>query len=141
MLCLVAVLTGCDRGPAQNEAPASGVSPSAKPGVIDRMQDPVYTNALVQSRKAQVGLAKRVEPVVRQMESMKAKARTALPKDATEAQVLEELDLHPAKYPGWRELKVRAVELEANLKQEQKAARDLIRARIERERADKKAAN
>lgn len=131
MLCLVAFLTGCDKGPARE--------PAAAPLVVDRMKDPVYTNALVTSRKEQVALVKRAEPVRQQMEIFRKKARAALPKDATEEQVLEELDLHPSKYPGWRELKESAEKLEADLKKEQQAVRELIRARIQKETADKKA--
>lgn len=104
------------------------------------MKDPAYTNALTTALKEQKDLVRRMEPLRRLMEGMKERARKALPKGATEAQVMEELDFHPEKYAGWRELKSRAAELEQDLRKKQKSARETVRARIERETAEKKAA-
>lgn len=134
--CLFAALCGCGKRPESVSAPP----PPPKPAVLDRMQDPVYTNALMEARREQVARVRRAEPVLKLMDSMKARARKALPQGATEARVLEELDAHPAKYPGWRELRTRAAELEREQEKGRREARALVRARILQEAADRKAA-
>lgn len=119
----------------------SGCEKGSKPTTpIDRTEDPAYTEMLKKSRSEQVEIAKGRQSIARNMERMRQRARDVLGKDATEAQVAAELDAHPEKYPGWRELKARAQESEQKMKAVNEKTRAAIRARILKEAADRRAA-
>jgi len=135
MLCLFAALCGCEKA---SEPSSTG---SQAPGaVVDRMKDPAYTNALKTARDEQVDVARRAMKLRPQLESFEKKARAALPKDATAEQVRSELTGHPERYPGWRELDEQMARFEATLKARQAKARVLVRARVEKEAAERAAA-
>lgn len=147
--CLVMALCGCGKKeePVQTAAPDQNVVPvqedqtggSTQSGTIDRMQDPVYTNDLRQAVVDQKNLARREGAVRRQMMAMMEKARKALPTDATEAQILEELNFNPDKYPGWAELKGKDQEFADESKKMTRATAERIRARIQQEKAERSA--
>ena len=67
---------------------------------------------------------------------MLERARAALGAEATDEQVIAELDAHPAKYPGWRELKEQLEQAERDRKQAYLKTREIVRARILKEAAD-----
>lgn len=106
----------------------------------DRMQDPVYTNALASAHKKQVAIVRRQQTLRANMKRMKERARAALGKDATDEQIAAELAANPAKYPGWRELKAQDDQAEQERKAEYLKTRQIVRARILKETADQKKA-
>lgn len=127
---LFTAFSGCEKGS----------TPTVPAEPVDRTQDSAYVETLKQSRREQVGIAKRQQSIARNMERMRQRARDVLGKDATDAQVEQELDAHPEKYPGWRELKVGAGESEKQMKDANAKTRATIRARILQEAAERKAA-
>lgn len=126
-LVFFAALTGCEK-----DKPA--------PGPQERATDPAYRSALKESRDSQKAIAHRRLPLEANAERMRARAKAALGKDATDAQVEAELDANPAKYPGWRELKSSLTQAEKDMNAEQARVRATIRQRILKEAAEKKAA-
>ena len=60
---------------------------------------------------------------VAQMEELVARARAALPKDATDEQVKQELESNPEKYPGWKALSSALVKANAELEKQMGTAR------------------
>ncbi len=105
-----------------------------------RGDDPAYRKALKETRVRQgekVGVRDRV---VSQMQELVARARAALPKNATDEQVKAELDGNPQKYPGWKALSAALAKTDADLEAEMAKARNTVRARILKEAADRKAA-
>ena len=126
VMLLFAAVCGCEKEPvaAQQEAPAP------------RAQDPVYTQALHRVQTQRRAIAAHRWKVVEQMEALVARARKALPADATEEQVRDELLNHPRKYPGWRELSRMLREHNAKAEKDLEDARRLVAARIRQEQAD-----
>lgn len=120
----IAALCGCEK----------------KPEVYTvRGEDPVYQNALRETharQNEQAAVRNRIEP---QLKELVARARAALPKDATDEQVRAELEAHPEKYPGWKALSGALAKTNANLEREMACARATVRARILKEAADRRA--
>jgi len=138
VFCLLVALCGCDKAPEPTAAPGSAVV--VERPVSDRMQDAVYTNALMKSRGEIVDRARRGALVRNQLAALEARARKALAKDATEEQVQAELTGHPERYPGWRELKNAVARLDDDLKRQRDGIAKTIRERVNREAADRAAA-
>lgn len=135
-LCAAAV-SGCKRRQPQSVDGLEGVSGGGDgPAVVtNRMQDPVYRQALDDNRQSQVQKAAVRHAVVGRMERMIAEVRAALPAGADDEAVKAEL----AKRPEWKVLEeenARALaEVEATLAE----ARESIRRRMEAEARDVKA--
>ncbi len=125
----IAAFCGCEKKPCEK-----------KPEVYTvRGEDPVYQNALRETRmrqNEQAAVRARIEP---QLQELVARARAALPKDATDEQVRAELEAHPERYPGWKALSSALVKANAKLEQEMARARATVRARILKEAADRRA--
>lgn len=119
-------------------------APPASPGggaATDRLNDPAYVATLEKAEKRQNEILARQKPLSRNMERMRQRARDVLGKDATEAQVVAELDAHPEKYPGWRELKAQARDADAEMKRENARMREIVRRRILKDMAARKKAS
>ena len=101
-----------------------------------RTQDAVYTQALHRVQTQRRAIAAHRWKVVEQMEALVARARKALPPDATEEQVRDELLNNPRKYPGWRELSRMLRERNAKADKDLEDARRLVAARIRQEQTD-----
>ena len=126
VMLLFAVVCGCEKEPvaSRQEAPAP------------RTQDPVYTQALHRVQTERRAIAAQRQKVVEQMEALVARARKALPPDATEEQVRAELLNNPRKYPGWLELSRMLRERNAMAEKDLEDARRLVAARIRQEQKD-----
>lgn len=99
----------------------------------------MYRKTLHETRtrqNEQAAVRARIEP---QLKELVARARAALPKDATDEQVRAELEANPEKYPGWKALSDALAKANANLEQEMARARATVRARILKEAADRRA--
>lgn len=129
-ILLFAAVCGCERGEVSS-APAGVAKPA-----VSRTDDPVYQKALKDSGRDQRSLAQMRVQVVAQMEGLIRRARAALPKDATDAQVKDELIRYPEKYVGWRDLSRRLDELDAAMKKELDEVRARVRTRIQAEQND-----
>ncbi len=124
MMFVLASFTGCEK----------------KPEVYTtRGDDPAYREALGQTRARQNDKAAVRARVVSQMQALEARARAALPMDATVEQVRAELEGNPQKYPGWKALSAALTTVDADLQAEMAKARNTVRARILKERAAQKA--
>lgn len=124
MMVGVAVFSGCEK----------------KPEVYtSRADDPAYKKMLEQTRANQAKLANVRSRVVAQVEDFITRAREALPPNATDEQVLAELDGNPKKYPGWKPMKEALAKSEENIKGEMSKAQQIVRERILKEAADRKA--
>jgi len=126
VMLLFAAVCGCEKEPvaSRQEAPAP------------RTLDPVYTQALHRVQTERRAIAAQRQKVVEQMEALVARARKALPPDATEEQVRKELLDNPRKYSGWRELSRMLREHNAKAEKDLEDARRLVAARIRQEQAD-----
>ena len=126
VMLLFAAVCGCEKEPvaSRQESPAP------------RTQDPVYTQALHRVQTQRRAVASHRWKIVAQMEALVARARKALPADATEEQVRNELLNNPRKYPGWRELSRMLREGNAKADKELEDARRLVAARIRQEQAE-----
>ena len=126
VMLLFAAVCGCEKEPvaSRQEAPAP------------RTLDPVYTQALHRVQTERRAIAAQRQKVVEQMEALVARARKALPPDATEEQVRKELLDNPRKYSGWRELSRMLREHNAKAEKDLEDARRLVAARIRQEQTD-----
>ena len=133
VMLLFAAVCGCEKEPvaARQEAPAPRQEAPAP-----RAQDPVYTQALHRVQTQRRAIAAQRWKVVEQMEALVARARKALPPDATEEQVRAELLNNPRKYPGWLELSRMLRERNAMAEKDLEDARRLVAARIRQEQKD-----
>ena len=124
LVLVFAALTGCDD----------------KPKVYtDRQQDPSYQKELKGTVESQKTLAKSQAKIAAQMERLVTRARAALPEGATDDEIRAELDGHPEKYPGWKTLSATFAEVNASMEKELANARSIVRRRIQKEAADRKA--
>ena len=129
VMLLFATVCGCERDAV--------VAPKEQPKApVPRMQDPAYTQALHNVQTKRRTVAAHRHEIVAQMEALIARARAALPKDATEKQVRDELVDNPQKYPGWRQLSRMLRESNAAAEKELGDARRLVMARIMQEQKD-----
>lgn len=129
VLLLFAVACGCEKEPV--------ASPQKMPAAVTaRTQDAEYKKSLQDVQKRRRKLAARRGHVAAQMEALVARARAALPAGATDEQVRHELQDHPEKYPGWRELSLSMQDLTQKAEQELTDARTLVRTRILKELAE-----
>ena len=126
VMLLFATVCGCEKKPvaSRQEAPPP------------RTQDAVYTQALHRVQTQRRAIAAHRWKVVEQMEALVARARKALPPDATEEQIRNELLNNPRKYPGWRELSRMLRERNAKADKDLEDARRLVAARIRQEQTD-----
>ena len=111
-----------------------------KPEVYtNRTGDPAYLNDLRQVRARQNEKAAVRQRLVKQVEELVARARASLPQGATDEQVKAELVGNPQKYPGWSALSAALAKADAELRREMGNAREIVRRRISKEMADRKA--
>ena len=129
-MALLVAVCGCERDASAPNAPA------ARQEAVPRTKDPEYQKALkdVQVRRRKIATERM--KVLDEMKELSEKARAALPKDATDAQVKAELEGNPQKYPEWQDLVRRLREVEAKAKKDLSDARGMVRERILREQAD-----
>ena len=99
----------------------------------DRTQDPAYAQELKDVLEARKPLVKARNQTVSEMKDVIAKARAALPADATDEAVKAELDGHPEKYPEWKGLSEKIVQDNAAIEGSLKDAQSRVRARIMKE--------
>ncbi len=104
-----------------------------------RGQDPAYQQELKGVADQKKRTARSYATLAAQMERLRARARAALPAGATDEQVEAELNANPAKYPGWKTLSAAFAEVKADTEKELADARRIVRRRIEKEAADRKA--
>ena len=104
-----------------------------------RGEDPSYQEALKQARVQQNAKSAVRARVVSQMQELIERARAALPKGASDEQVRAEIEGNPEKYPGWKALSAALTKANAGIEKEMAGARDVVRARILKEAADRKA--
>ena len=126
-LAMLAFAVGCDReskpAPAQNE--------QAKP--MSRMEDPKYREQLKAHIAEQKVVVRDLNHIEAKMELLRRRARAAVGADATDAQVLAEIEANPMKYPEWRYLVGRRNAAERDLKRKRDDARATVLARIAKE--------
>lgn len=133
-VCGMVALAGCKRRTVQEEqGQPSERTPVAV--VTNRMQDPVYREALKDSRREQVLAASARSPVVAKMEAMIAEVRASLPAGADDQAVKDEL----AKRPEWKALEEENARATDAIDKSIEAAREKIRQRMETEASDVKA--
>ena len=99
----------------------------------DRTQDPAYVQELKDVIEARKALVKARNETVSEMKDVIAKARAALPADATDEDVKAELDGHPEKYPEWKGLSEQILRDNAAIEDSLKDAQSRVRARIMKE--------
>ena len=99
----------------------------------DRTKDPAYVQELKDVIEARKPLVKARNQTVSEMKDVIAKARAALPADATDEQVKAELDGHPEKYPEWKGLSEQILRDNAAIEGSLKDAQSRVRARIMKE--------
>ena len=141
VLCACACLVGCERKEAASpEPPAPVVSNAPVQKVVSRADDPAYQAKLQKhiatQRRTNVSRAR----VLAQMAQIREQAKKALPADATDAQVVAEIEGNPGKYPAWREL---AAALEKNAEEIQRnraSATATVRRRLLRETTERPSA-
>ena len=139
VLCVCACLVGCER---KETAPSSPSAPEAKPAatsVVSRADDAAYqaqVKGFIENNRRMLDARKDVQA---RMAELRARAKKALPADATEEQVTAELENNPKKYPAWRELVVALNAIPDEVRQNRAAAQSAIRQRILREVADGRA--
>ena len=121
VVVLAVVVALCVRGRRRGPAP------------YDRTQDPAYAHELKDVMEARKPLVKARNQTVSEMRALIAKARAALPADATDEAVKAELDGHPEKYPEWKGLSEQILRDNAAIEGSLKDAQSRIRARIMKE--------
>lgn len=135
MLALLVFAIGCDREEEQS-TPAQD-----KAKVQSRMEDPAYRKRLKGFVADQNKVAKELNEIERQMEIQRDRARDALPADATDEQILAELESKPTKYPEWKYLVGRRNVANKAMKQRRAEARAAVLARIAKEQKEQQAAS
>ena len=103
---------------------------SRRPAGDDRTKDPEYIQSLKDVRAAQKPLVRARHKTVSEMEAIIAKARQALPSEASDEAVKAELEGHPEKYPEWKGLNERIAADNAAIEGNLKDAQARVRARI-----------
>ena len=121
VVVLAIVVALCVRGSRRGPAP------------YDRTQDPAYAQELKDVLEARKPLVKARNQTVSEMKAVIAKARAALPADATDEAVKAELDGHPEKYPEWKGLSEQILRDNAAIEDSLKDAHLRVRARIMKE--------
>ena len=135
-VCMLTVMAGCKRRAGQGEGQGEqSTEPVLETVITNRMQDPVYVKALVESRREQTQAAAARSVVVEKMEAMIAEARASLPPGADDEAVKKEL----AKRPEWKTLEAENERAMAEIKKAMQAAREKVRQRVEAEACDVKA--
>lgn len=124
LMLLFAVFAGCER----------------KPEVYTvRGRDPVYQQELKEQIDRQKRTAKSKAKIQAQIARLEGRAKAVLPPGATAEQITAEMDAHPEKYPGWKTLSAALAEAIADEEKELADARRVVRQRIQKEAADRKA--
>jgi hypothetical protein len=111
------------------------VAPPLENVVTNRANDPAYLSALKKNRTSQNVLARENHAVAGQLAACAERVKAALPPGADQAALKAALE----KDPEWQALKGRETKVLAEDTQTLGAARELIRARMEREARDAKA--
>ena len=133
-MCVLAVAAGCKRRADKGLGEQSAES-ALEAVITNRMQDPAYVKALVESRREQTQAAAARSVVVEKMEAMIAEVRASLPPGADDEAVKKEL----AKRPEWKTLEAENERAMAEIKKAMQAAREKVRQRVEAEACDVKA--
>ena len=139
VLCVCACLVGCERKDATHSAPPASEAKPAATSVVSRANDAAYQAQVKGFATADLNIHRTRAKIEARIEQLRARAKAALPADATDEQVAAELENNPGKYPAWRELDAAR---KANLAEEEKnraAAQSAVRQRILREVAEGRA--
>lgn len=120
---------GCEKEHAPEPA-----QPAAKP--VSRMDDPAYREQLKGLVAKQKPVAKDLAEIDDRMNLERKRARAALGKDATDEQVLAELESNPVKYPEWKHLQGRRNAAQKALAANRAEARRAVIARIAQEQSE-----
>ena len=127
-LAMLVFAVGCNR--ESKPVPAQG-EPAAKP--MSRMEDPKYREQLKGHIAEQKVVVRDLNDIEAKMELLRRRARAAVGADATDAQVLAEIEANPMKYPEWRYLVGRRNAAMRDLKNKRADARATVLARIAKE--------
>ena len=134
-LVLLAFAAGCDR----DETASAKARPTS--GSSARMADKEYVKQLRGHITDQKKVAKDIAEIERRMDLQRQRARSVLPENSTDEQVLAEIEAHPTKYPQWRSLKARHAAATKMMEQRRAEARASVLARIARERDEQQVAD
>ena len=99
----------------------------------DRTTDAAYAQELKDVMAARKPLVRARHQTVAEMEAVIARARQALPADATDEAVKAELEGHPDKYPEWKALNARIAGDNAAIEDSLRDAQARVRARIQKQ--------
>ena len=136
VLCACACLVGCERKEAASpEPPASAVSNAPAKQADSRLDDAAYQANLQNRLAVQRHTQEERQMIQAQMARLRARARKALPADATDEQVTAELEGNPRRYPGWREMNESLVKNGEKAKRDEAATYTMVRRRVLREAA------
>ena len=130
-VCCMVVFSGCKR----RKAPETVAAPALEAVHTNRMDDPVYRQALSDNRVEQARIASERSVVVSRMEKLVVEARAGLPEGADDEAVKAELE----KRPEWKVLEEENARKIAGIEKTLAAARETVRQRIETEARDVKA--
>ena len=130
-LALLVFAAGC--GCEKEHAPEPA-QPVAKP--VSRMGDLAYREQLKGLVAKQKPAAKDLAEIDDRMNLERKRARAALGKDATDEQVLAELESNPVKYPEWKHLQGRRNAVQKELAAKRADARKAVLARIAQEQSE-----
>ena len=127
-LAMLVFAVGCDR---EGKPVSAQEKTAAKP--MSRMADPKYREQLRGHVAEQKAVARDLSGIEAKMELLRRRARVVLGADATDAQVVAELEANPMKYPEWKYLVGRRNAAERDLKRKRADARATVLARIAQE--------
>ena len=122
ILAAVAVAVLCVRG-------------CSRGGTDDRTKDDAYAQELKDVMEARKPLVRARAQTAAEMEAVIARARKALPADATDEAVKAELEGHPDRYPEWKALGTRIAADNAAIEGSLRDAQARVRARIRKQSA------
>ena len=135
VLCACACLVGCGR--EEQAAPAAPAEPAAKRSV-SRADDTNYQAQVRGMIDANRRTYAERQGILARMEQVRERARKALPANATDEQVMAEIEGNPQKYPAWRELVAALGNNAEELKGNNAAALSTVRRRVLREVAEQR---
>ena len=136
VLCVCACFVGCERKEAASpEPPAPVVSNAPAKQAASRLDDAAYQAKLQDRLAVQRRTREERRTILSQIAQLRARAKKALPENATEAQVTAELEGNPRRYPGWYELNEALGKNDEKIKRDETATYTMVRRRILREAA------
>ena len=130
-LALLVFAAGC--GCEKEHAPAP-VQSVAKPA--SRIDDPEYRARLKGFVGDQKKIAAKLNGIEAKLEQVRERARAVLGKDATDAQVVAELEANPVKYPEWKYLLGRRAAAQKAMSDCRAETRNAVLSRIAQEQAE-----